>query len=447
MQTDGLKRLSPVQLLAISFPALISSGFLVPMAVFMPSFLSEHVGLSLSAVGIIILTARAWNVFGDPIMGVLTDATHTLIGRRRPWLLAGTPIVMLGTWQIYFAQPGLGFDRCLLWMIVLYAGWSMINVSHGAWGMEISPDYDERSRIFGAKTIAVAVAVPIFGIGPAILERTVGATSAQQIALIGDCVLIGLPVAIASLLWFLPERTATNTKLRVLSFLDSYLILFNSPAFMQISAAYFFIGLAEAAGNSLFLFLLRDGLALPNWTASFLVMQAVVSIMSLPLWLIVAKRSDKRIALIGVFIVMALVAPTPLLLAKGDVFGFALYAGAKGLSWGAEYTLMRAIVADLVDGDAARGGAHRAGQFFASFNLTFGISQAVGSASALWILAWFGFDPHLDALSRATHAPILRWASAAIPALCALACLFLILRFRFRREDLSSAQQALGLNG
>lgn len=51
MTTAKLARLSWPQLVALSAPAFVTAGFLVPLAVFIPSFLTEHVGLSLAAVG------------------------------------------------------------------------------------------------------------------------------------------------------------------------------------------------------------------------------------------------------------------------------------------------------------------------------------------------------------------------------------------------------------
>src|SRR3990167_835502 len=193
-----LRRLSWVQLAALSAPAFVATGYLVPMAVFMPAFLSEHVGLSLTAVGSILLIGRLWDVFNDPIMGALTDATQTPIGRRRPRVLGGAPLALLATWALYFAKPGMSAASVTAWMIVLFAGWTMVVVAHGAWGAELSDSYDERSRIFGAKTMAVALSLPVFVLGPAILELTGAASPASQMALMGLTVITTLPLAVRS---------------------------------------------------------------------------------------------------------------------------------------------------------------------------------------------------------------------------------------------------------
>ncbi|WP_421736393.1 MFS transporter [Caulobacter sp.] len=438
MAGQRLRRLSWVQLGALSAPAFVATGYLVPMAVFMPAFLSEHVGLPLAAVGWILLIGRLWDVFNDPIMGALTDATHTPIGRRRPWILAGAPLALLATWKLYFAAPGMSAPWVAAWMSVLFAGWTMVVVAHGAWGAELSDDYDERSRIFGAKTMAVALSLPVFVLGPAILERTGGASPSQQMALMGWTVIIALPLAVAALIAFTPEAKAPPVRLSWRGLAEAFGLTFTKRAFARISLVYFLVGAAEAAGSSVFMFLVRDALRLPNWTASFLVVQALCCLVSLPIWLTVSRRTDKRRALLGVFTLMALVAPIPLVLPAGDIAAFAAYSAAKGLTWGAEYTLLRSIVADLVADEERQGGGARAGVFYASFNLTYGLAQALGTALSLWILAGMGF--RAGEAGEGPAADGLRVIAAAAPFVAAVLSGVVMVRLPLARPPAAQAE-------
>ena len=431
-----LRRLSWVQLAALSAPAFVATGYLVPMAVFMPAFLSEHVGLSLTAVGSILLIGRLWDVFNDPIMGALTDATQTPIGRRRPWILAGAPLALLATWALYFAKPGMSAASVTAWMIVLFAGWTMVVVAHGAWGAELSDSYDERSRIFGAKTMAVALSLPVFVLGPAILERTGAASPASQMALMGLTVITTLPLAVAALIVLTPETKARPVPLSWRGLAGAFGLIFTRRAFAMISLVYFLVGAAEAAGASVFMFLVRDALELPNWTASFLVVQALCCLVSLPVWLRVSRRTDKRRALWGVFVLMAVVAPIPLFLPVGGVAAFAAYSAAKGLTWGAEYTLLRSIVADLVAEEEDQGRGARAGVFYASFNLTYGVAQALGGALALWALAAMGFRAGEGAGGPAAGG--LRGIAALAPFGAAVVSAVVMARLRLSRPSAAS---------
>src|SRR3546814_9652140 len=85
----------------------------------------------------------------DPLIGGVMDRTRTRIGRYRPWLLAGAPMVMLAMGMLFMASPGVGPWHLAIWLVLAYAGWSILSLSQLALASNVSPDYNERSRIYG----------------------------------------------------------------------------------------------------------------------------------------------------------------------------------------------------------------------------------------------------------------------------------------------------------
>src|SRR5512140_3773391 len=57
------------------------------MILFQSNFYTDVFGLTAVAAGNIILVARLWDAFFDPIMGIVADRTNTRLGRFRPWVL------------------------------------------------------------------------------------------------------------------------------------------------------------------------------------------------------------------------------------------------------------------------------------------------------------------------------------------------------------------------
>ena len=53
-------------------------------------YFQDIMGVSAVAMGIILLAARIFDAFNDPIMGIIVAKTKTKIGKFRPWLLIGT---------------------------------------------------------------------------------------------------------------------------------------------------------------------------------------------------------------------------------------------------------------------------------------------------------------------------------------------------------------------
>ena len=72
-----------------------------PLSIWIPAHYSGGLGLSLAAVGTILMLARFTDVLTDPIVGELSDRWRTRIGRRKPWIIAGVPIMMLGVWRLF----------------------------------------------------------------------------------------------------------------------------------------------------------------------------------------------------------------------------------------------------------------------------------------------------------------------------------------------------------
>ena len=58
-------------------------------------FYSDVVGIAPAMISIIMLIARIWQAICDPVFGVVAENTDTKIGRYRPYILFGAPILAL----------------------------------------------------------------------------------------------------------------------------------------------------------------------------------------------------------------------------------------------------------------------------------------------------------------------------------------------------------------
>ena len=141
-----------------------------PLSIWIPAHYSGGLGISLAAVGTILMLARLTDVITDPIIGELSDRWRTRIGRRRPWLLMGTPIMMLGAYNLFVPAPGVGMFYFLTWLAIFFVGSTMILLPHRAWGAELSPDYHQRSRVTAAREIYVLIGLMVAAAVPMIIE-------------------------------------------------------------------------------------------------------------------------------------------------------------------------------------------------------------------------------------------------------------------------------------
>src|SRR5512138_538419 len=65
-------------------------------------FLTDVVRISPGLAGTVILISKIYDSITDPFEGILSDRTRTKLGRRRPYLLAGIPLVFLSFFAMFF---------------------------------------------------------------------------------------------------------------------------------------------------------------------------------------------------------------------------------------------------------------------------------------------------------------------------------------------------------
>ena len=67
----------------------------------------DILGVKAYVMGIILLAARVFDAFNDPVMGVLVAKTRTRWGKFRPWLLIGTILNAIVLYFMFAAPPSL----------------------------------------------------------------------------------------------------------------------------------------------------------------------------------------------------------------------------------------------------------------------------------------------------------------------------------------------------
>ena len=155
----------------------------LPLTVYLPPFYSQMPGLNTGLVGVLIFAARLFDVITDPVIGSASDRLQTRFGRRRPWIAAGTPLLMLAAWFLFVPPANAGAAYLLIWSMLAYLGWTLIYLPYTTLGAEMSADYDERSRITawreGFFVLGTLVAIML----PALAQRFVGGAAAGLAAI------------------------------------------------------------------------------------------------------------------------------------------------------------------------------------------------------------------------------------------------------------------------
>jgi Na+/melibiose symporter-like transporter len=408
--------------LTAGFAPLAAAG--LPLAVYLPPYYAQNLGLGLPLVGAIFMLSRIWDAATDPLIGSLSDATRTRFGRRKPWIAAGAPIFALATAAIF--APGLfgvrpGAAWLAAWLAVFFLGWTMIQIPLSAWAGEFSGRYEQRSRVATYVQGATAIGLLTVLVLPAILDRLgpqVGSAEAKTLSMGGFIIATVVPTVLAALVLVREPPSPPRAATRVNPW-SALPLLLREPLLLRILASDFAVTLGQSVRGSLFVFFVSAYTGRPDLAAGLFLLQFVFGVFAAPLWLRISYRLGKHRTVIAAELLQAAINLGLLAVAPGALPLLVGLTVAQGLSQSAGNLMLRATVADVADKHRLETGQDRTGLFFSVFSLATKAGQAAAVGIALPLIAFLGFKPGHANAPETLEA--LKYVFALGPALAHLA--------------------------
>lgn len=142
-----------------------------------------------TAISIIMVIARIFDAFNDPIMGNIVDATHTRWGKFKPWILIGTVLTIVVV-MVSFSNSLQGWSYVILFgglYLAFSITFTMNDISY--WGMlpSLAPRPDDRNRLTSLTSLMAGIGAFLCGlIAPTFTagERVIGGSAVTAYAVI-----------------------------------------------------------------------------------------------------------------------------------------------------------------------------------------------------------------------------------------------------------------------
>jgi GPH family glycoside/pentoside/hexuronide:cation symporter len=141
---------------------------------FLLLFYSQVMGVDAPLVGLALLIALLFDAFSDPVVGYLSDNTHSKWGRRHPWMYASALPVVICYFLLWVPPAGLTgnelFPYILVLAILIRVFITLFEVPSSALSAELTQDYDDRTSLFSYRyffgwiggTLMATVALAVF---------------------------------------------------------------------------------------------------------------------------------------------------------------------------------------------------------------------------------------------------------------------------------------------
>lgn len=377
----------------------------LPLYVILPNHYAREFGVPLATLGAVLLGARLFDALIDPLLGRLSDRLFARSARAVLGLGAIAALLLaLGFALLFFplvSAPSALVVWASLMLMLTYAGYSALSVSHQSWGAMLGGDERQRSRIVAWREGLGLVGVVLASITPVVL----GLPASTALFLVA--------LAAGWLAWARADRPVPRQAQAGTHAATSIWLPFRQPGFRRLLAVFLLNGTASAVPATLVLFFIQDRLQAPaSQEPLFLGSYFVSAALSIPLWLALVKRIGLASTwLLGMLLAIATFGWATQI-AAGDTVGFVIVCALSGIALGTDLALPGALLAGVIQANGQSGRAE--GAYFGWWNFAIKLNLALAAGLALPLLALFGYAP------GARDAQAL---NALLVAYCVLPCL------------------------
>ena len=364
-----------------------------PALSILPGLYATVSGIDMAVIGTILVASRLLDGITDPLVGMLSDRTRTSLGRRKPWIIAGAVLCMLGVWFWFRPSADTGAMYFLLASILVYIGWTMVEIPHGAWLSELSSDYSERSYISGARTTAIYLGHVLFWLGPFLPMFEGTEITPEVTGFLASVITVLIVVTVAWAVLGAPQGQAARYESPDLKAAFRGLVA-NKPLRLYV-AIVLSSWTASGMVAGLYYFFMSTYLAIPERFGHVGLAVAVVGCSSSFFWGWAGAKLGKHrtlaiciLSTVATLVAMGTIDPGPsAYLSMMIVFSLSSFFSAG--STVAYYALM----ADIVDYDRLKQGRNNAGNYYALITLFQKVGLGAGAGIGLVVASGFGFDP------------------------------------------------------
>ena len=354
----------------------------LPLYVILPNYYAKEFGVPLAILGAILLGARLFDAFIDPLLGRLSDQLFKRSANAvlQAGVLAAV-VLAIGFALLFFPQvtaPNALIAWVTVMLMVTYAAYSFLSVSHQSWGAMLGGNEAERSRIVAWREALGLVGVVMASVTPVALGMP-ATTAIFFVALI-----------VGWLAW--TRAVQPVAKKNVAHEPGAIWLPFRHSNFKSLLLVFMLNGTASAVPATLVLFFIQDRLQTPSsMEPLFLGGYFLAAALSIPLWLAIVKRIGLAKSWLCGMVLAIAVFSWATQVGSGQTTAFLIICALSGVALGTDLALPGAMLAGVIQSNSDSGKAE--GAYFGWWNFAIKLNLALAAGLALPLLGVFGYAP------------------------------------------------------
>ena len=280
-------------------------------------YFQDVLGVSAIAMGVILLVARIFDAFNDPIMGVVVAKTRPRWGKFRPWLLIGTLTNAVVLFLMFSAPPSLDAAGLTAYAAVTYILWgvtyTMMDIPYWSMIPAFTSSGKERENLttlarssagVGSAVITIVTMIVVHFLG----EQFGGETS-SEIEIIGFkwfSLAVAVLFVLFTLLTCINVKESSTAEMKTVSVKQMFKALIQNDQALTVVVAIVLINTAVYVTSNLVIYFFKYDFGGTNWYADYTLFNTfggavqILSMMVLyPLLRKALKLTNTRIFYVG----------------------------------------------------------------------------------------------------------------------------------------------------
>lgn len=345
-------------------------------------------GLPTDQLALIVFIYTFVDAIDNPVYGFLSDRTRTKWGRRRPWLVIGTPLLILSFISFFSAPASLQNNSLFLFALLTYilTGTldSLINANYGALFPELFEDDAGRAKANGMRQVFQLVAMVIsVALTPLVTDYLGYSLTAVIYGILAGAVILYCT--------FGCKESSIDELAEKPQLLKTVRDILTNPKFWAFGLTNAFYGGAMAMVLSGIPFFVKYVLQLDGKNNTILMGAVLLAgMIGIIGWVQLVRRVDSLKVWKTALLLFAL-AFIPLFFTAGLV-PTALACMLAGLCGGGIIATMDLMGARIMDADTARTGVRREASYSSTIGFMGRLNGLFSSAALLFVNRVYGFE-------------------------------------------------------
>ncbi len=424
------------------------------MAFFLLIFFTNVAGIRPGLAGAILMIGKVWDAVNDPIVGVLSDRTHSRWGRRLPWLLwGGIPFgifYFLGWVVPRFSADPTAQQWGLFWYYVVIAVlfnafYTVVNLPYTAMTAELTQDYNERTTLnsfrfafsIGGSILSLILAQVIFSL--------VADAQQKYLVLAAVCAVLSV-LPLYWCVWGTRDRVLNFEAQRrgsqpaeSLPFFQQLRIVFHNKPFLYVIGIYLCSWLGVQVTAAIIPYFVVNCIKLEDKDIpTVMIAVQATALLMLFVWSYVSKRVGKKAVYFMGMSLWILAQAGLFFLQPGQTSLMYLLAVMAGFGVSTAYLIPWSMMPDVIELDELKTGQRREGIFYGFMVLLQKFGLALGLFLVGIALEWSGFKETIpgqaEPIQPASALLAIRLSIGPLPTLCLVIGLVLAYFYPITRE-------------